>query len=108
MSVIKIEGMIPMRKKFKFFLDSCTLSGLIISCIGLYFMFFVAGIPYQDPTTEVQIKYTVALGTGETLIACGGVLFLVSVVCLFVIKVYTSFRNRTLGSEDIRKQEDSE
>lgn len=53
---------------------------MIILLIGLCYVVVKAGIPYQDPPLELQIKYAVNMGIGEELtkdgfwiIAFGGV-----------------------------------
>ena len=60
--------------------DSVILAGVIILFIGLCYVIVKAGIPYQDPPLELQIKYAVNMGIGEELtkdgfwiIAFGGV-----------------------------------
>lgn len=61
------------------------LAGLIILVIGLYYLVIKAGIPYQDPTAEMQIQYAIHYGigsilskTGLILAVCGGIARLVS------------------------------
>ena len=61
------------------------LAGLIILVIGLYYLVIKAGIPYQDPTAEMQIQYAIHYGigsilskTGFILAVCGGIACLVS------------------------------
>ncbi|MCM1187353.1 MAG: hypothetical protein NC251_12805 [Lachnoclostridium sp.] len=46
----------------------------------MYYWAIEAGIPYQDPTLEMQIKYAVNMGIGEILLekglviaVCGGI-----------------------------------
>ena len=41
--------------------SSLIISGAVILLIGLYYMMIKAGIPYQDPTTEMQIQYEINL-----------------------------------------------
>lgn len=60
------------------------LAGLIILVIGLYYLVIKAGIPYQDPTAEMQIQYAVNYGIGSVLskaglilAVCGGIARLV-------------------------------
>ncbi len=60
------------------------LAGAILLLIGLYYLVIKAGIPYQDPTAEMQIQYAVHSQIGEILIgkgfaicACAGVLRLI-------------------------------
>lgn len=55
-------------------INSIILAGIIILLIGLYYMVIKAGIPYQNPTVEMQIKYAVNMGIGETLAVNGFVL----------------------------------
>lgn len=73
-----------MNKKTKYKLSQLSsavlLAGLIILMIGLYYAVLKAGIPYQDPTVEMQIQYAVnheigsALSTvGVVLVLCGGI-----------------------------------
>ncbi len=60
------------------------LAGAILLLIGLYYLVIKAGIPYQDPTVEMQIRYAVHTQIGEILIGkgfaicvCAGVLRLI-------------------------------
>ena len=60
--------------------DAVLLAGLIILVIGLYYLVIKAGIPYQDPTVEMQIQYAINEGigsilskTGLILAVCGGI-----------------------------------
>ena len=73
-----------MQKKTKYrfgqISNAVLLAGLIILAIGLYYAVLKAGIPYQDPTVEMQIQYAVnheiggVLSTvGVTLVLCGGI-----------------------------------
>lgn len=55
-------------------LNSVTLAGVIIFFIGSYYTIIKAGIPYQDPPLDLQIKYAVNMGIGETLVANGFVI----------------------------------
>lgn len=54
--------------------NSIILSGIIILMIGIYYFLVKAGIPYQDPSTEMEIRYAVNSGIGEELIRTGIVL----------------------------------
>ncbi len=56
---------------FKKFISSLIISGAIILLIGLYYMIIKAGIPYQDPTTEMQIQYAINMGIGDVLSLTG-------------------------------------
>lgn len=64
--------------------NSVIMAGVIVLFIGLYYSVIKAGIPYQDPPLELQIKYAVNMGIGETLTGkgfmiavCGGIVRLV-------------------------------
>ena len=63
-------------KAIKILLDIVIVAGVIMLFAGLYFWLIKAGIPYQDPTPEMQMQYANNLRTGEVLIAVG---FLVSI-----------------------------
>ena len=47
------------------------LAGVIILLIGAYYLVVKAGIPYQDPPLELQIKYAVNMGIGDELFKDG-------------------------------------
>jgi len=51
--------------------SSLIISGVVILLIGLYYLMIKAGIPYQDPTTEMQIKYEINMGIGNILSLTG-------------------------------------
>lgn len=60
--------------------NSVIFAGMIILFIGLYYLVIKAGIPYQDPPLELQIKYVVndsigqiLTGNGFLIAVCGGV-----------------------------------
>lgn len=64
---------------FRQIINAVILAGIIVFFIGLYYWMIKAGIPYQDPTLELQIKYAIDIGIGETLLekgfgiaVCGG------------------------------------
>lgn len=45
--------------------------GIINFVIGIYYCIIKAGIPYQDSTVEMQIKYSAYMDTGEILTDLG-------------------------------------
>ena len=51
--------------------DALVLSGLFMLLMGIYYFGVKGGIPYQDPTPEMQIRYAVILGTGSELMENG-------------------------------------
>lgn len=69
-----------MKEKLKAFALAIIIAGLIIFVIGCYYAIFKAGLPYQDPTLELQIKYSIHMGIGKSLIKCGGLTFFIGLV----------------------------
>ena len=74
-----------MKNLFREISNAVLLAGLIILVIGLYYLIIKSGIPYQDPTVEMQIQYAINEGigsilskTGLVLAVCGGIVRLVS------------------------------
>ena len=55
----------------KKFFSSLIIAGAVILLIGLYYLIIKAGIPYQDPTTEMQIQYAINSGIGDVLSLTG-------------------------------------
>ena len=51
---------------------SAMIAGAMMLAVGAYHAFVRAGIPYQDPTVEMQIRYAIDLGVGRTLMTMGG------------------------------------
>ncbi len=51
--------------------NAAILAGMIVLCIGIYYCVMKAGIPYQDPTLELQIQYAINMGIGEILVKNG-------------------------------------
>ena len=45
--------------------------GAVILIIGFYFLFIKAGLPYQDPTEEMQKSWLLYKNIGEKLMICG-------------------------------------
>lgn len=62
---------------------------LIIGCIflviGFYYQYIKAGIPYQDPTTELIQKYNRNIKIGEILTLVG---FCIESINIFLIITY--------------------
>ena len=51
--------------------NAAILAGIIVLFIGLYYCVVKAGIPYQDPTLELQIQYAINMGIGDILVKNG-------------------------------------
>lgn len=64
-------------------INSVILAGLLLFFIGLYYWVIKAGIPYQDPTLELQIQYAVNMGIGNILVRSG----LVIAICGGIIRL---------------------
>lgn len=63
-----------MKNLFRETSNAVLLSGLIILVIGLYYLVIKAGIPYQDPTVEMQVQYAIHYGIGSVLSKTGLIL----------------------------------
>lgn len=53
------------------------IAGIIISTIGFYYSVFKAGIPYQDPSPELQMQYEINYNIGNIMTKVG----LLTTVC---------------------------
>ncbi len=69
---------------FKKVLMLMIILGIIILSVGLYYQIIKAGIPYQDPTAEMQIQYNKDMSTGETLTMTGFCITTVAAVCRII------------------------
>ena len=56
------------------------IAGIIILLLGAYYLVIKAGIPYQDPTPELQLQYTVNNRVGDELLTAGLTALIVGVV----------------------------
>ncbi len=68
-------------------LSSLIISGAVILLIGLYYLIIKAGIPYQDPTTEMQIQYAVNMGIGNVLSLTGFCMTVLAAVIRIILWV---------------------
>lgn len=59
-------------------INAFIIAGIIILVIGLYYYIFKAGIPYQDPTIELQIQYETDNRIGDLLMKTGFLTFICS------------------------------
>ncbi len=74
-------------------MNSVILAGIIILFIGLYYWMIEAGIPYQDPTLEMQIKYDINNGIGELLLGKGFVIAVCGVIVRLLFGLLRKKRN---------------
>ncbi|MCM1120494.1 MAG: hypothetical protein NC543_14160 [bacterium] len=80
-----------MKEKVKYYLvqiiNAVILAGLIIFLIGLYYWVIKAGIPYQDPPLELQIKYAVNMGIGDVLVGKGIVIAICGAIARLLLRL---------------------
>lgn len=73
--------------KFFFF------QSIIVLVMGFYYSVFKAGIPYQDPTIELQIQYEIDYNIGNILTkigslttACSGVIYAILLLLKYFLR----------------------
>ena len=81
--VREVRGMKNLHK----ILGPVMLAGAIMLGIGIYYSFVMAGIPYQDPPLELQMKYAVNAGIGDVLTRIGGGIACATLVVRAVLRV---------------------
>lgn len=89
-----------MREKLKSLIWGIIFAGIIIFLTGCYYAILEAGLPYQDPTPEMQIEYAINMGIGRVLTRCGGLTFLVG---LF-FRIILSIVNKGITSKKVQKE----
>ena len=72
-----------MKNKLSSIVTTIILAGIILIIIGFYFSVVKGGIPYQDPTVEMQIRWQAYHFAGECNIRTGIFLLL----CGFLLKI---------------------
>ena len=65
--------------------NSIILAGGIILFIGMYYAIIKAGIPYQDPPLELQIRYEINSQIGDILTKSGFIITVFGVVCRLIL-----------------------
>ncbi|MCM1182684.1 MAG: hypothetical protein NC337_04830 [Roseburia sp.] len=76
--------------------NAVIIAGVIILLTGAYYLVIKAGIPYQDPTPEMQITYAVNLRIGEIVWGLG----LKITVCGGIIRLLLSGIGKRLRRDD--------
>jgi hypothetical protein len=61
------------------------LLGLFIVIMGFVYDVLFAGIPYQDPTPELQARYDFHSSIASWIQLSGGILFLVGLIAIPII-----------------------
>jgi len=69
-----------MKNKLRVITDALMLAGLIIIAISIYYSWFKAGLPYQDPTTAMTIQWNAWNMVGESCLKSGGICFIIGLV----------------------------
>ena len=75
------------RKALCLITNSAILAGGIVLLIGLYYAIIKAGIPYQDPPLELQIRYEVNARIGDILTESGFIIAVFGGVCRLALGV---------------------
>ncbi|NLF27365.1 MAG: hypothetical protein GX592_05650 [Clostridiales bacterium] len=81
-----------MKEKLKTFIHAIILSGVFVLVIGLYFTVIKAGLPYQDPTTEMTINWMAYFAAGEVCIRYGRSILVLGLVGKIVHKLINGSR----------------
>lgn len=80
-------------KKSKSVLITALLIGIVVFAVGFYYTAIKAGIPYQDPTPEMQREYIRNMKIGDRLCFWGGIIILSDIVG-WIIYVVIHFLKR--------------
>lgn len=75
-------------------LKALSLLGVVIILIGAYFLFFKAGLPYQDATDELLQRWEAAYRTGTVLCVIGAAVLLLALVVNIVKKRLSRSRSQ--------------
>ncbi len=75
-----------MKEKLKTLIHAIMLSGIFVFVLGLYFMFIKTGLPYQDPTPEMTIRWMAYNTAGEACALYGMSIFVLGLVGRIVYK----------------------
>ena len=91
-----------MKEKTRYgLLNSLILAGVILIFMGLYYWMIKAGIPYQDPTLEMQIQYTIDLRIGEILLGNGFLIAVCGGIIRLILKLIKLIRERRQRKSEI-------
>lgn len=76
------------------------VAGFVSIFAGLYYLLIRAGIPYQDPPVEAQIRYAIAYGTGVELLKTGAVVGMAGIVVSAISRIVERRRERDESEEE--------
>lgn len=68
------------------------LAGIVIVMSGFVYDVLFAGIPYQDPTPELQARYDFHSSVAGWFYKAGGILFLIGLIAIPIILKKTKQR----------------
>lgn len=68
---------------------SILLAGVLVLGIGLYYMMIKAGIPFQDPTPEMQLQYSINMGIGDVLTKVGLCTTMIGTIFRIIIGIFS-------------------
>ncbi|BHH82419.1 hypothetical protein [Desulforhopalus sp. 52FAK] len=74
-------------------LTGVSFTGIVIVMMGLVYDIMFAGIPYQDPTPELQARYDFHSFVAGIFYKTGGMVFLVGLVAILFIWVMARNKN---------------
>ncbi len=80
----------------KRFFTSILFAGILVLATGLYYMVIKAGIPFQDPTPEMQLQYSINMGIGDALTKVGFCTTMAGSICRIVIGVLSRKKHSVL------------
>ena len=75
------------------------LAGIVIIMSGFVYDVLFAGIPYQDPTPELQARYDFHSAVAGWFYKTGGILFLVGLIAIPIILKKTKQTGANKASE---------
>lgn len=76
-----------MKEKLKQLFVSITFAGIIVLLIGIYFWAFKAGLPYQDPTTDMTLRWMAYNFAGEACMLYGAITFTIGLIGHIICKL---------------------
>lgn len=77
--------MIRFVQDIKQFCLAIMIAGIVVFCIGLFYILIKAGIPYQDPTPEMQIRYSISMSVGKELTGIGSCMTVTGIVSRIIL-----------------------
>ena len=76
------------KNSFLIFNKAILFAGIINTLIGEFYTLLVAGLPYQDPTLELQIQYSINQGVGNVLTEIGFRMLILGIILSIISKLY--------------------